>query len=241
MSDTDWIVHPHGPLEPLADNLWRVEGELPHMQLKRVMTVARLSSGKLVLHSAIAMDEPGMKALEALGEPAWMVVPNGWHRIDAARFKARYPGLKVVCPADSRKRVEQVVAVDGTYDDFPQPDPDDNSVRFEHFGSRKRVEGAMLVRSDDGVTAVMCDSLFNLPHQKGFVWWVYGRLLGSTGGPKVTLIGRLFLLAGGGKASYKAWLERLAANEDLVRIVPGHGHVVTEDARGVAAQVASTL
>src|ERR1019366_8213859 len=63
-----WTVLPHGPIEPLEDNLWRVEGSLPNMPLKRVMTVARLGSGDLVVHNPVALDavEPSVVDLTAL-------------------------------------------------------------------------------------------------------------------------------------------------------------------------------
>jgi len=32
---------PHEPIAELAPNWWRVEGNLPHFDMKRVMTVAR--------------------------------------------------------------------------------------------------------------------------------------------------------------------------------------------------------
>lgn len=239
--DTEWNALPHGELEPLAENVWWVEGRLPNMKLKRTMVVARLPGGDLALHSAIALDDPGMAALEALGRPAWMVVPNGWHRLDAARYKARYPEMRVVCPAGSKKRVEQMVPVDGTYDDPGGLDPDGATITFEGFGDKKKMEGCMLVQSADGVTCVFGDSLFNLPHQKGGFWFLYGRLMGSTGGPRVTLLGRLMLLIGGATKAYKGWLNRTADRGDVVRLVPGHGHVITEDASAVLRQVASRL
>ena len=237
---TAWQVHPHDPIEQLADNLWRVEGDVPRMQLRRCMTVARLRSGDLVLHSAIALDDEGMAKLESFGRPAWLVVPNGWHRIDAARYKARYPDMKVICPSGSRRNVEKVVAVDATYDDSPRLDPEDDTVEFEQW-QKKKMEGVMMVRSPDGVTAVFCDALFNLPHGKGLFWWFYGRVLGSTGGPRVTVIGRLFLLAGGGKVLYRDWLSKTADRGDVVRLIPGHGGVVKDDATQTLRNVAASL
>jgi len=96
MSDeTEWVVYEHGELVQLASNLWRVSGTLPSMDLPRCMVVARTTTGDLVIHNAVAMDEAHMAELEALGRPAWLVVPVGWHRFDAARYKARYPDLGV--------------------------------------------------------------------------------------------------------------------------------------------------
>lgn len=239
--DTNWKVLAHDPLRQLAENLWHVEGDLPGMPLRRHMIVARLGNGDLVIHNAIAMDDAGMAALEALGRPAWLVVPNGWHRIDAARFKARYPDLKVVCPAGARVKVEQVVAVDATYDTLPQADPGDDTVRFEHFGGGAQPEGAMWVRSADGATVVLTDAFFNLPHGKGFFWFVYGRLFGNTGGPRVTTIARTMFIKGETRKAYKAWLERAAARSDLVRVVPGHGAILVDHPAAALAKVAATL
>lgn len=240
MAKTDWEVLPHGELEPLAENLWRVEGELPGMKLRRCMVVGRAPDGRLVLHSAIAMDEAHMAQLEGLGRPTWLVVPNGWHRLDAARYKARYPDLKVICPAQVRKAVEQKVAVDGNYDDFAQLD-EAGTLRLEHFDAERHVEGALVVESQDGQTLVFADSLFNLPHQPGLYWFVYGRLLGATGGPRVTLIGRVMMVLSRSKRAYRTFLQNYAQGGRVVRLVPGHGAVVDQDAQAVLEQLVASL
>ena len=96
--DTDWLVLPHAPIQELAENLWRVEGDLPRFSMKRVMTVARLHTGELLIHSAIALDEASMKRLEAWGTPSILLIPHVRHRLDAPRFKHRYPALRVFAP-----------------------------------------------------------------------------------------------------------------------------------------------
>lgn len=237
----EWTVLQHDPIEQLADNLWRVEGDLPGMALRRTMTVARMAGGGLVLHSVIALDEAGMAELEQLGKPAVLVVPNSWHRLDAARYKQRFPDLKVVCPAGARKAVGKVVELDADYSELPQPEPGDDSVRLTHFGDNRGMEGAMLVRSPDGLTATFADSLFNLPHAKGFFWWIYGRVMGGTGGPKVTPLSRMMMTVSRSKKPFKAWLEQLADGEPVVRLIPGHGAVVTEDALTVTREIAASL
>ena len=237
----EWAVLAHDPIEQLADNLWRVEGDLPGMGLRRTMTVARLASGGLVLHSAIALDEPAMTQLEELGAPSWLVVPNGWHRLDAARYKARFPGLKVVCPVGARRHVSKVVEVDVDYEGLPLLDPDDDSVRLTHFGENRGMEGAMLVRSSDGLTATFADSLFNLPHGEGLFWWFYGRLLGATGGPKVTPVARVMMTVSRSRKQFKGWLEQLADGEEVVRLIPGHGAVVAQDALDITRDIAASL
>ena len=230
-----WQVLGHAPIDKVTDHLWMVRGKLPKMNLQRWMCVARMSDGRLVVHNAIALEEDAMKELEAWGTPAFIVVPNGWHRLDCAVFKRRYPEAKVMCPEGSRKKVEEVVQVDLTYDEFP----DDDVVSFEHVEGIAKAEGVMTVRSGDGdTTLVFNDLLFNVPHQSGFSGFVF-RMLGSTGGPKVTRIFRMFAVKD--KKAVRANLERLGATENLVRVVPGHGYVVTEEPGAVLGQVASQL
>ena len=98
---TEWTVLPHGKLSRLDDNLLSVTGDLhmPVGDFPRRMTVVRLDDGRLVIFSAIALDETEMRALEAFGEPSYLVIPNDIHRMDAKIWKNRYPQMRVVAPA----------------------------------------------------------------------------------------------------------------------------------------------
>ena len=52
----EWTVLDHRPIQRLEENLWCVTGSLPGMALKRVMTLVRLDDGRIVIHSAVALD-----------------------------------------------------------------------------------------------------------------------------------------------------------------------------------------
>src|SRR5262245_35108721 len=117
MAEARWNVLPHGDFETLGERLRVVEGGLPNMPLKRVMSVVRMDDGDLLIHNAIALRPAAMTALEAWGKPRILLVPNPWHRLDAPAYKARYPQLEIYCPAGARRRVEQAVVVDGVYED----------------------------------------------------------------------------------------------------------------------------
>ena len=49
-------------------------------------TIARMTDGSLVLHSPIALEEDAMVDLEALGTPAFLIVPSRYHRLDAPAY-----------------------------------------------------------------------------------------------------------------------------------------------------------
>lgn len=228
-----WTVLPHGPWQEHAENLRSVTGAIPNMPLERRMTVVKRSDGGLVVHNPVALDDAGMAALEAWGTPTLLVVPNGYHRLDAANFRRRYPDARVVCPRGAKKRVEEVVPVDFDYATAPAED----AVRFAHLDGVGDSEGVITVQSEDGVTLIFNDLLFNVDRLPGFTGFVMG-LLGSTGGPKVTLIGRLLVVKH--KPALRAHLERLATPE-VRRLIPGHGAVIEGGAAEVLRAVAGRL
>ena len=78
-------VLPHSSLKPLKANLWMVTGSLKGRHMPRNMVVYKMKDGGLLIHSAIALDEAGFKALEALGEPTVLIVPNGFHPLKVCR------------------------------------------------------------------------------------------------------------------------------------------------------------
>src|SRR5262245_6548858 len=113
---TSWKVLEHGTLTPVDDDILSVIGTIPMPigNLKRRMTVVRLRDGRLVIYSAVALDEEQMNALERYGEPAFLIVPNSHHRLDIKPWKDRYPNLRVIAPEGAREKVEEIVHVDST-------------------------------------------------------------------------------------------------------------------------------
>lgn len=215
---TQWTVLPHKPLEKLADNLWSVEGTMPGGEVRRVMVLARLGDGRVVVHNAIALEEAHMKDLEAWGTPSFIVVPNGYHRQDARIWKDRYPAAKVLCPEGAKKKVAKVVAPDGSYDDLP-PDP---NVTLAHLDGCKKNEGVLVVRSGERVTVVFNDVLMNMPKVGGLM----GFALAPTGRFAVPRIFRWLVTKD--KAALAANLEKLAATAGLARVIVSHGDALTD-------------
>src|SRR3954469_7780387 len=140
----EWKVRAHGPLLTLADNLLWAQGSIPGMSLKRTMVVVRTSDRKLLIHNGIALGPAQMAELEAFGTPAYLIVPNGGHRMDAPAYKQRYPALRVFTPRGSKRRVEELIQVDGGYEEFPHNDV----VRLETLKGVAEGEGALIVQSE---------------------------------------------------------------------------------------------
>jgi hypothetical protein len=225
-----WTVLPHKPIEKLADNLWRVSGTMPSGRIQRQMVLARMADGRVVVHNAIALGEEEMKELEAWGTPAFLFVPNGFHRQDAGIWKLRYPKITVVAPAASRKRVEQVVPVETTSEEVEL----DDTMAFRPFAGAP-AESAFEVRSGDGTTLVLADAVFNVPKLRG----MRGFFLGPTGKVAAARVARWFLVKD--RRAMVADLEKLAATPGLRRVLVGHGAPIVNDPAAALRSVAAQL
>jgi hypothetical protein len=219
MPAPEHTIYPYEPPHRLADNLWQVKGSLP-MGIPRNMTVYRLGDGRLLLYSVIAMHDEGMRALEALGTPAFMVMPHDRHQMDAPFYKARYPRLRVLAPEPSFPRR---VPVDGDLEEL----------------SAFRIHAALLPG------ASYHEAVLELPIEGG-VALCTTELLGNTASLRgwFALLMKVFGPPGGGfgvsravrfrevvdRKQVRAWLEGLGAREDIKLILLGHGPAVIEDA-----------
>ncbi len=231
---TSWTVFEHGPIEELEDNLWRVEGVLPGTPMKRVMTLARLGDGRVLVYSAIALGEAEMKRIEAWGAPSILVVPNALHKLDARVFKERYPAMKVVAPKGAAGEVAEVVAVDATSLDTGDPD-----VRWRAAAGTADREAILEVRGGRGTTVVVCDLVMNMRKIPGFGGFVM-KLMGFTGpAPKVSPATRKALVAD--RAAVRAELEGLGAIADLRRVIMAHGAMLAGDEAKRVAEAAASL
>jgi hypothetical protein len=200
----------------------------------RRMQMARLGDGRIVFHNAVPLDEASMDRVEAWGTPAFLIVPNAYHRLDIHAFKARYPGMKLLCPAPARTAVSAVAAVDGNLSLLPS----DSELGHEPIRGTKSAEEVLISRSGSELSLLFGDAVFNLPHLPGIDGAIL-RMIGTTGGPRVTWIGRMLMVSDRG--AFADHLDRLAALPGLCRLVPSHGTPITTDAPSVLRDVAGRL
>ncbi len=230
-----WQVLPHGPLHEVDEGLLTVTGEIrmPLLSFPRRMTVARLAHGGSLIYNGIALAEPEMARLEALGRPSVLVVPSPFHRMDAKIWKARYPGLRVLTPAGAAARVEEVVPVDrGTL-----ADPEVSLITVPGTGER---EAALEVRRGQNLTVVVNDIIGNVPFPPDWVARLLIRMLGFGGGrPQVPRMVKLALIKD--KPALKRQLLAWAAESGLRTVLPSHGEPLERDPRAALAALAHAL
>jgi hypothetical protein len=218
-----WTVQPHGPLTRIAQDLFTVVGKL-HMPLAestRRMSVVRLSDRRLVIYSAIALDDSEMAKLELLGTPSYLIVPSDIHRLDAKAWKARYPQLKVIAPLGSIARVKEIVPVDASDVDFG-----DARVTLNVVPGTDEQEFSMMVKTETGTTLIVNDLIFNLPRQHG-VGGTLLKLMGfAPGRPSMPKLVGLKLVKD--KQAVREQLESWANNASLERLLVSHGEAIEQ-------------
>jgi hypothetical protein len=225
-----WTVLPHKPIVKLEENLWHVEGRLDN--IRRVMVIVRLKDRRLVIWNAIALDELEMKELEAWGTPAFLIVPNAFHRMDCRIWKQRYPNLTVLAPPAAKDKVAKIVAVDRTDGDFG-----DDSVKFGAAQGTSGRDAVLEVKSAGGSTLVVNDVIMNMPHKPGFGGFMF-RMMGFSGDkPKLAPLVSMFLVKD--KQGLKSWFEAEALKPHK-RIIISHGDIIDAPAQ-VLRDVAANL
>lgn len=231
-----WTVLPHGKLTEIDDGLLTVVGSLdmPLGEFPRRMTVARLRDGRLVIYSAIALDEPEMRQLEQFGTPSFMIVPGDLHRLDAKIWKERYPRLFVVAPIGARRRVEEVVPVDAVDVDFRDP-----GVRYLTVPGTDGLEAALIVKTHSGTTLIVNDLIWNVQDRPGFGGWVFHALGLSGEKPVIPFVAKLHSIKN--TETLSAQLHAWAALGGLNRIIVSHGEIVGPEAPLVLRDLAQSL
>lgn len=231
-----WNVLPHGELAEIDAGILTVVGRLrmPLMTLPRRMTVVRLADSRLVVWSAIALDEKGMATFEAYGRPAFLIVPNDKHRLDARVWKDRYPQMQVVAPEGSRAKVANVVPVDTAAPDFGDP-----NVQFVTVPGTGEHESALVVRTPTGTTLVLNDLVGNIRDASGVGGWLLGVAGFAGGAARVPRVVKMALVKDA--KALRAQLLRWAEMDSLTRILVSHGEPIEDNPRQTLRDLAGSL
>jgi len=218
-----WKPLAHSPIQRLSENLWRVEGTIPRMSLKRVMTIVRHSDGCLIFHSPIILNDESIREVETWGTPCFLLIPSGYHRMDSPAYKKRYPSIRVFVPKGSRKKIEEVISAEGTYEEFPKG----GATELTALPGVNDTEGVMLVHSNDGVTVVLNDVVMNMDRKQDILGFLFTTVLGSAPGPRVSRLSKFLMVKD--KAALRAELERLSSLPNLVRLIVSHEKIAMGD------------
>ena len=232
----EWKVLPHGKLTQIDDGLLTVTGDIrmPLVDFVRRMTVARLADGRLVVYSAIALDEDEMQALDDFGSMAFLVVPGDHHRRDVGVWKTRYPGIQVIAPPGARDKVQEVVAVDADHGAF-----EDSEVDLVTVPGTDGHEAALVIRRTAGTTIVVNDLIANMAKPGGFGGWLLARMGYAGDAPQIPAFAKRKLIDDADALAVQ--LRQWADDPRLVRVLPSHGSPIDSDPAGTLRRLAGSL
>lgn len=210
-------------LQPLSEELWIVEQPLAalggRIEIGRRMTVCRLSSGELFLHSVGRLTEPLRAGLDELGPVRFVVSPNAFHHRYMEQYAEAYPEAELFAsPGLRRKRLDLVFAgdVEGTPD--PRWAEDLDQLVFE--GLRMIREVIFLHRRSKTLILTDLCAHYEEPAQAGARRWA--KLQGTWQRFAVTRALRVWPRD---KAAARASAARLMS-WDFDRVIVAHGRGV---------------
>lgn len=211
-------------LEKIAPNLFIQRHPLRMLgcQMGRVVTLIRLASGKVLIHSTGPFTQAHIDEIRQLGQPEWMIDATCFHDTFAKEGRAAFPDAAYLVPpgfkgADALHASPlsttpeawsdeiQVIAIEGM--------PKINEFAFFHRPSK---------------TLIVADLIFNLPPEVGR--WTQ-MFLRATGGirefPGMSRLFRFFI------KDRQAFLASMREIEqlDFERIVVAHGDPITDQAK----------
>jgi hypothetical protein len=201
----------------------------------------------LVLYNGVTLSDAAVQELLTWGTPSILVVPNGMHREDAAIWKDKFPEMLVVCPSSQRVKVEEVVQVDQTMEEWVAMEEWSKYIRGKEIDGWCKFELVLEVQledppKEDGKIAMMvCDLLFTMPYNFDFSWsdkiisWFFDSHIVLPSDPKtmmvipqVSRIARLFVIRDWKKA--EQWYRNYAkeCGKRIAVILVGHGIPVVQ-------------
>ncbi|MCC6711984.1 MAG: DUF4336 domain-containing protein [Candidatus Dadabacteria bacterium] len=153
-------------LIPLARDIWTAASSQVFlgMDVGSRMTVVRLASGFLLVHSPIRPADALKSELDALGEVRFIVAPNKYHHLYAGEFSAAFPDARLyVAPGLEEKRKD--LGFHGILTEEPEPFWEDsleqhvfqgipavNEVVFFHPASRTVIFTDLVFNFSSGLT-----------------------------------------------------------------------------------------
>ena len=188
------------------------------------MTVIRLASGDLLLHSPLRLDPDLRRQLDAIGPVRFAVAPNRVHHLYAGEVAQVYPGARLwVAPGLARKRPD--LRFEGELGDEAPPEwrgqvdqtffrgrPYENEVVFCHRASR---------------TLIICDLAFNFGPATATPTRLLMQLLRSYGRFGPSTLDPLLIRD---RAAARQSLERILG-WDFDRVIVAHGDVLERGGR----------
>jgi hypothetical protein len=219
---------PSSSLKQVAEDLWTLSFPLSVLgtQHGRNVTVIRLRSGQVVLHSMARFSPGNVAAIRAIGEPAWLVEAMLLHDTFAQVGRETFPGVRFLAPEGFDKVVK-----------FPTllllPAPPEWTGELDVIelrGAPKLKEHVFIHRPSR--TLIVADLIFNFhAEERGWERFFHRYIAGFKRYPGMS---RIFRLCIEDRTAFRASLDQVMA-ADFDRIIVGHGQMIETGGKAALA------
>ena len=176
------LYEPLETLKPVDDNIWIVDGPAINfggMPFPTRMTIIRLNSGDLVIHSPIHLTEPLRKDIVALGQVRHLISPNKIHYWWVGAWSKAWPdAIKWASPGVAARAQKHAITFDQDLADTPPPEWTDELDQLIVRGGRFMEEVVFFHKPS--ATLILADLIENFEPSRIHSWVV--RLLTRIGG-----------------------------------------------------------
>ncbi len=206
-------------LQPIALNLWMLTYPLKMLgaDFRRNVTLIRLRSGQLVIHSTAPFSPADVETIHSLGEPSWILDGTLRHDTFAKEGKEAFPELAYLGPVG----FSDVVGFE-TSPLVPPPDAwADELLALEIQGAPDARDTAML--HTESQTLILTELVFNFGNEEPM--WTEIMLNVAIGGEHHPGMSRPFKWGVKDAEAFEKSLE-LLLSWDFDRVIVGHGDVI---------------
>ncbi len=206
-------------MNQVAPGLWTLRYPLSILGTAhgRTVTVIRLQSGKLVIHSMAPFREADLASIRATGEPAWLLESMLLHDTYAAEGRKAFPGLPFLGPPGFDKVVG--FPIDPL---LPAPPEWEGQIKVLRLAGAPKLEEHMVLHVPSR-TLILADLIFNFrADERGWNRLFHRHIAGFHRYPGMS---RIFKWCIADKAAFRASIEELL-DWDFDRIIPGHGEII---------------
>lgn len=214
-------------MRKLADNLWLLTYPLKVLgaDIIRNVTVIRLDSGKMIIHSTAPFSPDEINSINREGEPSWLVEAMLDHDTFSNEGRSAFPDIPYFAPPGFEERVS-----------FPVQSlteaPDEWSQEIEIMAIQGNPTfGEQVLLHRPSRTLIVADLIFN--YHKAPSLWTKLLLYPAMGLRHAPGMSKRFRNAITDKAAFKTSLDKLL-QWDFDRIVVGHGQVIEANGKSKA-------
>ena len=208
----------------LAENLWLIAYPLKMLgaDLRRNVTLVRLASGKLVIHSTAPFTPDDVATISALGEPGWLLDGILRHDTFAKDGREAFPGIPYLAP----EGFSEVVGF-ATSPIVPAPrEWDGELLALEIQGAPEARDTALL--HVPSCTLILTELIFNFGGDEPI--WTELLLRVAVGGRHHPGMSRPVKAGVKNEAAFRSSLETILS-WDFDRVIVGHGDVIESDGK----------